>query len=284
MPSHSTPSIFKGSLSGQPLEDIGEESTAEGGDPIALLSPVLPQDDVVYEGANDINLYNTKADPFIYQTHVTTIFEHKLKVDDCELSEFMEKVVITKRDPMYPEDDTVENVLLHRRKMDNSELIIKTVATQKDEIVDYNVKTNVYMNEGSSVSSRSMSKDELKRFKLSWRKLWRPNHSDDDLHDYALLDTEMQPNINALNPLTNKMATGTKFSRALESNMAGQVQSKRKSRSVVSRSSNNRHRSTSRKSSDKRQGSNEGQTQKDPEPSLDGTGWETYVEQSQSPK
>ena len=49
--------------------------------------------------------------------------------------------------------------------MDNLEPIIKTIATQNDEIIDFNLNTHVYENNGISISSRSMSKDELKRFK-----------------------------------------------------------------------------------------------------------------------
>ena len=78
----------------------------------------------------------------MYQTHETTIFEHKLQVNESELSELMEKIVITKHDP---ETDSIQNVLVYTRKMDNLELIIKTVATQNDESIDYNLVSHIFV-------------------------------------------------------------------------------------------------------------------------------------------
>jgi len=280
-----------GSLSEQPAEDSNEEST---GDPIALLKPVLLQDNVENEVVSSFDFYNATEDQFVYQTHATTIFEHKLQVNESELSEFMEKIVITKNDPEHPETDSIENVLLHRRKMDNLELIIKTVATQNDEIIDYNLNANVYENNGSTISSRSMNQDELKRFKITWRKLWRPNYSDDELYHYALLDTETQPNRNSLHPISNNMDTNTNLSRRLESHDIEYMKQKGISqnsknfdgiyRSASSRKSNTKSRSSSRNGSKVDPKTSIAATSELNKNSVSKTGWETYVEPSEHAK
>jgi len=69
------------SYSRKASEGSNEGEVSEG-DPIALLKPMLQQDDVEYEGANSLNLYNSfdfsnsESDPYLYQTHETKIFEH----------------------------------------------------------------------------------------------------------------------------------------------------------------------------------------------------------------
>jgi len=269
------------SFSRKASEDSNEGEMSEG-DPIALLKPMLQQDDVDYDAANNLNSFdigNSKSDPYVYQTHETTIFEHKLQVDESELSEFMEKIVITKIDPKLPQTDLIQNVLLHKRKIDNLELIIKTVATQNDEIIDFNMDTHVYENNGISISSRSMCKDELKRFKTTWRKLWRPNFSDNELYDYALLDTEMQPQRDIRYPTKSKIDTFTNLSKSLESKNPSYQNSKKKSQN--SRNSNPSNRSSSSGKSDRKsQTSNEGESKADKQASLgpSATGWETYVD------
>jgi len=281
---------YVGSLSGQPGEDSNEESD---GDPIALLKPVLLQDSVVQNSVQNnvvssFDFFNETTDQFVYQTHESTIFEHKLEVDGSELSEFMEKIVITKNDPMHPETDCIENVLLHRRKMDNLELIIKTVATQDDQIIDYNLNANVYENNESTISSRTMSRDELKRFKVTWRKLWRPKYSDDELYEYALLDTEKQTKMNLLFPITNNVDTNTKFSR-LESRDFDYI--KQQGKSQNSGNSNDIYRSASSGKSDKKSRStNRNGSKVAPQISIAATsgsqnsfaktGWETYIDPS----
>jgi len=270
-------------------EDNNEGEASEG-DPIALLNPVLQQDDVGNETANGLNLsksfdlVNSESDPYLYQTHETTIFEHKLQVNESELSEFMEKIVITKRDPKLPQTDLTQNVLLHRRKIDNLELIIKTIATQNDEIIDFNLNTHVYENNGISISSRSMCKDELKRFKTTWRKLWRPNFSDNELYNYALLDIEMQPQRDIRYPIESKIDTLTNVSRRSKSKYPSYQNSKKKSQN--SRNSNPSNRSSSSGKSDgKSQKSNEGESRAGKQASLglgpSTTGWETYVDPSE---
>ena len=169
----------------------------------------------------------------MYQTYETTIFEHNVEVNECELTELMEKIVITKNDPEYPETDSIQNVLVHTRKMDNLELIIKTVATQNDEIMDYSLVANVFENNGLSMSSRSMSQDELKRFKTTWRKPWRPNFSDDELYNYAVLDTEMQPQRDSLYSISNKMETNFNHSNKWNARNIDQMKSKKKSQYIV---------------------------------------------------
>jgi len=274
-----------GSLSEQPAEDSNEELTD---DPIALLKPVTLHDNVEYEVPNSFDFYNAATDQFVYQTHASTIFEHKLQVDGSELSEFMEKIAITKNDPEHPETDSIEHVLLHRRKMDNLELIIKTVATQDDQIIDYNLNANVYENNESTISSRTMSRDELKRFKVTWRKLWRPKYSDDELYEYALLDTEKQTKMNLLFPITNNVDTNTKFSR-LESRDFDYI--KQKGKSQNSGNSNDIYRSASSGKSDKKSRStNRNGSKVAPQISIAATsgsqnsfaktGWETYIDPS----
>jgi len=268
-------------------EDNNEGEASEG-DPIALLNPVLQQDDVGNETANGLNLSksfdlaNSESDPYLYQTHETTIFEHKLQVNESELCEFMEKVVITKRDPKLPQTDLVQNVLLHKRKIDNQELIIKTVATQKDEIIDININTNVYENNGISITSRSMCKDELKKFKTTWRKLWRPNFSDNELYDYALLDTEIQPQRDIGYPIESKnfkTDTPTNLSKSLESKNPSFQNSKKKSQDSKN-SKPSKRASSSGKGDGKSQTSNEGESKAGKQASLgpSATGWETYVD------
>jgi len=289
---------YVGSLSGQPGEDSNEESD---GDPIALLKPVLLQDSVVQNSVQNnvvssFDFFNETTDQFVYQTHESTIFEHKLEVDGSELSEFMEKIVITKNDPMHPETDCIENVLLHRRKMDNLELIIKTVATQDDEIIDYNLNANVYEYNESTISSRSMSRDELKRFKITWRKLWRPNYSNDELYDYALLDREKQSRRNSLYPITNNMDKNINISK-LESRDFDYI--KQRGKSQNSGNSNVINRSASSIESDKksqspyRNGSKVGPqtsiavtsgSQDLKKNSVSKTGWETYIDPSERDK
>jgi len=271
-------------------ENNNEGDVSEG-DPIALLNPVLQQDDVGNETANGLNLsksfdlVNSESDPYLYQTHETTIFEHKLQVNESELSEFMEKIVITKRDPKLPQTDLIQNVLLHKRKIDNQELIIKTVSTQKDEIIDFNINTNVYENNGISISSRSMCKDELKKFKTTWRKLWRPNFSDNELYDYALLDTEIQPQRDIGYPLESKIDTHTYPSKRLESKNPSYQNSKMKSQNSKNANPSNRS-SSSGKSDGKSQTSNVGDSKIDKKESLgpSATGWETYVDPDEHQK
>jgi len=283
-----TPNEIAGSLPEQLLEDSSEESSTDGGgDPIALLSPVnLPTEEEgaeeEYDTTNLSNLYNAKSDQFIFQTHESTIFEHKLQVGDSDLSELMEKVVITKTDPKYPDMDTVENVLLHTRKMDNLELTIQTVTTLNDEIIDHNLKATVYNIEETSTSSRLMSQDELYKFKTRWRKLWRPNYSDDKLYDYALLETEIQPERNTMYPVESMMPQNGSISKSLQFNSADQIISKRgvgKSKVL----NDEYHSKAFRKSSNQKQSSIKNKSRQEVN-NMNKTGWETYVDPSEHEK
>jgi len=164
-------------------------------------STAVSQSPVVDDYENEIsarlsNLMNKTSDQCDYQKHITTIFEHTMEIDGMELSEIKEKTRITKINLNYPNNmEPIGTILVDTKKIDNSELKITTILTEKDEMIDCKSDTSVYEDKGNVKLRRSMNCNELKQFKSNWRKIWHPQYSEESVNK-----TIYNPTIKAYNP------------------------------------------------------------------------------------
>jgi len=159
-------------------------------EPIALLQPVnesmMPTDQGPLTGNFNVEM----SDSYYYQTQSTTTFHHKIQLVDVELSEIKEQTVITKADSMFSDNiEPLHTILLHTRTMGNLQLLVRTMSSVKDEIIDQKTSAYVTYNTNDEPKmTRLMSPSELKQFKRSWTKLWRSKFSDEELVQQALLE------------------------------------------------------------------------------------------------
>merc|ERR1712025_254993 len=123
---------------------------------------------------------NKTSDQCDYQKHMTTIFEHTMEIDGMELLERKEQTTITKINLRYPNNnELIGTILVDTKKINNSELKITTILTEKDEMIDCKSDTSVYEDKGNLKLRRSMNCNELKQFKSNWRKIWHPQYPEE---------------------------------------------------------------------------------------------------------
>jgi len=177
-----------------PIKDMeaGNEATEESSsNPIALLQPIAPNEEEWQDTDYADGKLRQQISPFIFQTHATTIFHHKIQLENIELSEIKEETVVTNQDSANTIDiHSKRLILLHTRKMGQMELIIKTVSSENNELIDHDTKGYVTVGSinGEHNVRRLMSRDELKIFRRDWLKLWRPKFTDQEATRYALME------------------------------------------------------------------------------------------------
>jgi len=127
--------------------------------------------------------YLSSLEDIEFQHHSTKIYEHKIEVKGTELSEIKETSKISKFEE--GEEIILNIIILHTRSIGNRKLEIITINTESGEIVDKKLNTWVTSIKLGKTFVRSMNSLELKRFKIDWNKLWRPNIEDAELRGYS---------------------------------------------------------------------------------------------------